>query len=134
MNKIDKKWWRKETKSYKFSPKNIRNIQSNENLLKNATKWRIVSIGVKNTYKYYIIEGFINGEWKFLKGTEVMYSTPYNHWYRNCENAYNRCKKLARKFPEIKINDLIKYSGMASMVYGSIPGGYKNNIDLKELY
>ena len=122
MFKVDKKWWRNETKWFKFSPKKIRWITSNENLLKNATKWRIVSVDLPFG-KCYIIEGYINNEWKFLLNTDVHYSTDDCHMSRNYENAYNRCKKLARKFPEIKMNNLIKESGMASMIYGST--GYK---------
>ena len=55
MNKVNKRWWRKETKYYKFSPKNIINTPSNEDLLKNATKWRIVSIELPCS-KCYISE------------------------------------------------------------------------------
>lgn len=127
MNKVDKSWWRQYTKKYCFNVKNVR--KNNEYLLKNATKWRIVSIDTLCSSRY-IIEGLIDNEWKILKGTDVIYSTENNHWYRNYENAYNRCKKLARKFSEIKINDLIKESAFASMKYGVT--GYKY-IELKDL-
>ena len=123
MNRVNKAWWRSETKYYKFSPTRVRFISSNEELLANATKWRIVAVTVRSNAGYYIIEGYMNGEWKFLKNTDVHYSTPRYKWFRDCENAWNRCKKIARKFPEIKMNDLIKESGIASLMYGS--SGYK---------
>ena len=130
MNKVDKSWWRQYSKKYCFNVKNVR--RNNEYLLNNATKWRIVTISLKHTGSgMYIIEGFVDNEWKFLKGTDVMYSTPNNHWYRNYENAYNRCKKIARKFSEIKMNSLIFESAYASMKYGAI--GYKNDVELKDL-
>jgi len=127
MNKVDKSWWRQHSKKYCFNVKNVR--MNNEYLLNNATKWRIVVIKLPCS-KCYIIEGCVNDEWKFLKGTDVTFSTPDNHWYRDCENAYNRCKKIARKFPEIKMNSLIFESSYASMKYGST--GYKN-VELKDL-
>ena len=127
MNKVDKSLWRQYTKKYCFNVKNVR--KNNEYLLKNATKWRIVSINTLCSSRY-IIEGLINNEWKILKGTDVIYSTENNHWFRNCENAYNRCKKLARKFSEIKINDLIYESALASMKYGATDYKY---IELKDL-
>lgn len=132
-NYPDKKWWRSETKYYKFNPKLVRD--RNQDIFHNATKFRIVTIDTPGTSKYYILEGYVQkdvtpGEWKIIKGTDVMYSHDKCHWYRNCENAYNRCKKLARKFPEIKMNKLIYESGLASMMYGST--GYKT-INIKDL-
>lgn len=133
MNKVDKSWWRCHSKRYCFNAKNVKDI--NSDIFNNATKYRIVVITTPGDAKYYIIEGYVNNEWKLIKGTSVMFSSDKCHWYRNYENAYNRCKKIARKFPEIKMKDLIYESGYASMIYGNAiiyPNGYKC-VELNEI-
>ena len=131
MKKVDKKWWKQETKKYKFSPSKVRLIGNNQYILSNASKFRIVSITTPGGFSgKYIIDGYVDGDWKFIKNTWVTYSTPDNKWHRDYENAYNRCKKIARKFPEIKMKNLIMESGVASMMYGST--GYKK-VELKDI-
>lgn len=130
MNKVDKKYWRKLTKRYCFSAKKVR--RNNEYLLNHAAFWRIVSIGIKNVNsKYCVIEGWLDGKWHFLKGTDVLYSTPENHWFRDYKNAYNRCVKLARKFPEIGIHKLLFLSDCASYDYRLVD--YRNDVTFDEL-
>jgi hypothetical protein len=100
----------------------------NEQTLHDASKYRIIPFHTSH-YSCYLIEACIieditpdKQRWVPLLNTAVVYSTKNNKYYRNMENAWNRCKKIARKFPEIKMNKLICESGYAAMKYGSIDG------------
>ena len=92
----------------------------------------LVCVGIKNVNsKYCVIEGWLDGKWHFLKGTDVLYSTPENHWFRDYKNAYNRCAKLARKFPEIGIHKLLFFSDCANYDYRLTD--YRNDVTFDEL-
>lgn len=121
MNNIfypNKACYRRVAKSNNFSPSLCRKLGDNEYILQNATAYRIIPVWTPSKSGYYVIEANVDGEWKFLQGTCVKYSRPENKWFRNYDNAFNRCKKIARKFPEIKMNKLIHESGYAGYLYG----------------
>lgn len=108
---------------------NIKEIkEKNYRLLRDATKYRIVVFKTTH-YDCYLIEGYdpikvngveIGGTWKPIRGTAVPFKNEKQNYFRDYENAWNRCKKIARKFEQISMSDLIKQSGIASMKYGSI--------------
>lgn len=106
---------------------NIKEIkEKNYRLLRDATKYRIVVFKTKY-YDCYLLEAYdpnyingvdICGEWKPVRGTVVPFMDEKQNYFRDYENAYNRCKKIAKKIEGISINDLIKESCIASLKYG----------------